>query len=224
MENSLRKLRKAAGYKSAKDFARAIDMPYTTYAKYEQPGDDGEVSVPLKAAWAIADRLGCTIDAVVGRGQAPDVGARGAMQLRFDALSEEGRSLVEDFVAMVEGREGRARQDRLDMLAGQYMRDARRLELQYLESLAESEDAVTIIGGEEELRDAFMAYASERVLEEESRREKLRKAAGGMEDSQEDDADGAKGVMEGIMAAYDQMHQPAGGKVEYAFVKMPERK
>lgn len=223
MENSLRKLRKAAGYKSAKDFAQAIDMPYTTYSKYETTGGEGELFIPLKAAWAIADKLGCTIDAVVGRDEIPEEGISGAMQLRVDALPPEAQSLVEDFVAMLEGRELRARQDRLDLLAAQYHRDARRLELEYLESLEESGRDFIDLGGEEDLRGAFMAFAAARIAEEESRRSKLRKAAGGEEDPQDDGApEAGKGALEGIMAAYDRMHPPvAGGTVEYAFMKLP---
>ena len=109
MENSLRRIRKAAGYRSAKAFAEAIGMPPTTYTKYEQTADDGEISMPLKSAWAIADALGCTIDALVGREEVPDLGMRGDIQRRYDALSDNGRQLVDDFLNMAEMREERAR-------------------------------------------------------------------------------------------------------------------
>ena len=47
---SAQQLRKEAGYRTAKDFAEAIEVPPTTYARYEQSPD----KIPLKQAWMIA--------------------------------------------------------------------------------------------------------------------------------------------------------------------------
>lgn len=233
MENSLRKIRKAAGYKSARAFAESIGMPATTYAKYEQAADDGEVSMPLKSAWAIADALGCTIDALVGREEVPDLGMRGDMQRRYDALSDDNKELVDGFVTMIEDREEKSEAQRKAERAQKYMPDARKYELQFLESaelLGDSDDIV-FFGSDEDMRDAFEAFASARIAEAETRRVEMllaraRKTKGddfdleeyGMELNKQADAR-AEEVMEGVMAAYDMMH-PAMGAAQYAMVNL----
>ena len=63
MASTLQDMRKEAGYKTAREFAEAIDVPVATYARYEQ----SPTKIPIKNAWHIADVLGCSIDAVVGR-------------------------------------------------------------------------------------------------------------------------------------------------------------
>jgi len=66
-DNSLRRLRKAAGWPTAKAFAESIGVPAPTYARYEQSGDGPDTNIPMKAAFTIADALGCSIDALYGR-------------------------------------------------------------------------------------------------------------------------------------------------------------
>ena len=61
-DNSLRKLRKAAGWPTAKAFSDSIGMAAPTYARYEQSGDGPETAIPMKAAFVIADALGCSHD------------------------------------------------------------------------------------------------------------------------------------------------------------------
>lgn len=233
MENSLRRIRKAAGYRSAKAFAEAIGMPPTTYTKYEQTADDGEISMPLKSAWAIADALGCTIDALVGREEVPDLGMRGDIQRRYDALSDNGKELVEGFVSLVEGQEQRTEAQRKAETAKRYMADARKYELQFLESvelLGDSDD-VMFFGSDEDLRNAFDAFTSVRVTEAEERRaamlyQRAKKTNGEGFDLDAYDRELRKQadarveeVMEGIMAAYDVMH-PASENVSYSVVKL----
>lgn len=59
----LQECRKAAGYKSAREFAEHIGMSVRTYTNYEQ--EERELS--LGAAMQIAEALGCTIDEIAGR-------------------------------------------------------------------------------------------------------------------------------------------------------------
>lgn len=109
-KRTLQRLRRQAGYRSAKDFAETLGIPSSTYARYERAGDGVECGIPLPAAWQIADALGCSIDLVVGREDidAPDCGS---IQPRYEALGIEGRRLVESYLAYVElGEQGRARQ------------------------------------------------------------------------------------------------------------------
>lgn len=233
MENSLKALRKAAGYKTAKAFAEAIGMPATTYSKYETSAESGEVSMPLKSAWAIADALGCTIDALVGRGEVPQAGMSGDIQRRFDALSEDGKELVEDFIAMTEAREARTAEKRRSELARLYMNAARRAELIFLQTKAEKSalDDFRIIESEAEMRVDFEGFTRTRIALEEAKRindfcEYMAKTRG--EDFDVDSyREQLKGesdarieeVMEGIMAAYDSTH-PAKDNVFYAVVDL----
>ena len=38
-----------------------------TYSRYERAPEGPDCGIPLPAAWAMADKLGCSIDLVVGR-------------------------------------------------------------------------------------------------------------------------------------------------------------
>lgn len=70
MRTNLQKLRKAAGYRSANEFADAAGIPRKTYEKYEQ----GTRSMSLEVAWRICDRLGCGIQELVDGLEVPDAG------------------------------------------------------------------------------------------------------------------------------------------------------
>lgn len=73
----LQECRKAAGYKSAKDFAEHIGMSVRTYTNYEQ-----EVSeLTLGLAWKFADALGCSIE---------DISGREGMRYAYTRLEDDG--------------------------------------------------------------------------------------------------------------------------------------
>lgn len=92
MASNLLELRRAAGYKNANDFAEAHGIPASTYARYESNPD----KIPMDRAWQLADILGTTIDAIVGR-KAPAPGtARGEVQLEYDGLTPEARALADE--------------------------------------------------------------------------------------------------------------------------------
>lgn len=94
---SLKTMRLGAGYRSARAFAAHVGVPESTYARYE--ADPSQI--PLQAAWRLADVLGCTIDEVVGRVQ-PDLGElRGPVQEAYDALPEESRARVDDYMGLL---------------------------------------------------------------------------------------------------------------------------
>lgn len=63
MRTNLQKLRKAAGYKSARAFAEHIGMNVATYTDYEQ----GRRSFTLEKAWEFADILQVSLDDLAGR-------------------------------------------------------------------------------------------------------------------------------------------------------------
>lgn len=91
----LAQLRKAAGYRSAREFAATLGIPSTTYSRWERSAGDPSAPIPLHAAWAMADRLGCTIDAVVGRTtEDPDRD----LNAEYAALSESGRERLDEYL------------------------------------------------------------------------------------------------------------------------------
>ena len=103
MASNLLELRRAAGFRNANDFAEAHGIPSSTYARYESNPD----KIPMERAWQLADILGTTIDAIVGRETPDPAGARGEVQLEYDGLTPEGRALADElreFVLMKDER------------------------------------------------------------------------------------------------------------------------
>lgn len=102
---TLQRLRREAGYRSAKDFAARIGIPETTYARYERQPDSPDSGIPLKSAWLIADFLNCSIDLVVGREDIDAVEQPAPVQAFYDSLSEANRQRLDDFMGYLEYRE-----------------------------------------------------------------------------------------------------------------------
>ena len=96
-KQTLQRLRREAGYRTAKDFAEELHIPYSTYSRYERAGEGPESGIPLYAAWAMADELGCSIDLVVGR----------TIDARVRKLGRSGREMLDDFLEYLEYRERR---------------------------------------------------------------------------------------------------------------------
>jgi transcriptional regulator with XRE-family HTH domain len=80
MELRLQELRKAAGWRSAREFAEHIGMPVSTYTAYEQQ----KRHLYLDTAWMLCEELGCTLDELCG------LDAASVERRRFtDGLTEE---------------------------------------------------------------------------------------------------------------------------------------
>ena len=62
-KDNLKYMREQAGYKQAKDFAKEIGIPYTTYLGYENQGREPKYDLLCK----IATALNCTTDELLGR-------------------------------------------------------------------------------------------------------------------------------------------------------------
>ena len=107
-KRTLQRLRREAGYRSAKEFAEALGIPGSTYARYERAGDGAACGIPLPAAWQIAENLGCSIALGLGP-EAIDAPEPEGIQPRYDALSPEGRALVDSYLSYVELGERAAR-------------------------------------------------------------------------------------------------------------------
>ena len=110
-KRTLQRLRRMAGYRSAKDFAKALGIPCSTYARYERAGDGADCGIPLAAAWQIADKLGCSIDLVVGR-EDIDKPYPATIEERIGSLSRTSSEMLDDYVRFLEFRdEAEASQD-----------------------------------------------------------------------------------------------------------------
>jgi transcriptional regulator with XRE-family HTH domain len=125
MASTLQELRREAGYDTAKEFAEELGISPATYSRYEQKPEN----IPTPAAWKLADHLGCSIDAVVGREHISVEDMRGPQQRFYDGLSRDGRRLMNEFMEFVEQREkksaaSRARRERMryDNACANYLR------------------------------------------------------------------------------------------------------
>lgn len=203
MASSLQALRKAAGYRSAKDFAARMDIPEATYARYEREPE----KIPTANAWRLADELGATIDAVVGRKapepqEPPQDEPRPADDLRraYDALTPESKLTVERFVGYlghmeaIEGARRKADADR------RYDAAAYRYEQLFMASIEEGADFADLaaFGTPEEMRGRFEAFVEARAAEKRATAGKA-----GDEEAAERDREAVARIME----AYDRNHE-----------------
>lgn len=104
-KTTLADLRKAAGYRNSKDFAAVLGIPATTYSRYERTLSDPDSGVPLRAAWAIADKLHCSIDAVVGRADVSADETGRDLNAAYRALSEGGRARLDEYLQFLDLRD-----------------------------------------------------------------------------------------------------------------------
>ena len=160
MAKTIQDLRKEAGYSSAKDFAAALGIPQSTYARYENQPD----GIPLKQAWAIADFLGCSIDMVVGREPVSVDDMRGDMQKFFDELSPQGQALFlefRDFISLKEAATAKQRQEMEDRQYESYARYYERMFMQQAENDAAFGDMAVF--GFQDVRSAFERFLVDRA-------------------------------------------------------------
>lgn len=201
MASTLQELRKQAGYRTAPEFARAMDIPESTYARYESSPD----KIPLDKAWRLADRLGCSIDAIVGRERVEVRDPRGEVQASFDNLSPDSKVALEKYLAFLvqtdadeRAQAEEAERRRFEALAASY-------ETLYINSL--NEDApfgeLADEGDPEKRRDGFRAFIT--LMAEEKRGES----------STEFERIRDEAVIAKIMDAYDRIHWADLSRVEY---------
>ena len=108
----LQKMRKAAGFKSAKAFAEYVGVNPNTYTQYEQ----GLVAMLYERAWQFADALNCTLDELGGRtppsAQAYTDPDQAALNGYFESMNSTGRNaLVETARLMSDGDSVRIEKD-----------------------------------------------------------------------------------------------------------------
>lgn len=100
MKTNLQAIRKAAGYKSAVAFAKALGINEHTYTAYEQ----GRIPFTLEQACEFADVLGCTLDELAGR-EAPEVyyddPEQEALNNYWESMNKRGRDAVLEAVRLI---------------------------------------------------------------------------------------------------------------------------
>lgn len=192
MASNLLELRKAAGYRNAGDFAEAQGIPVSTYARYESNPD----KIPMDRAWQLADALRTTIDAIVGR-EAPAPGtARGEVQLEYDSLTPEARSLMDEFREFVIAKDAKIRERRCRDEERPYEALCYQYEHQMLAEMRDSAafGELIVFDSASAARSAFGSFLQEQAAKKRGRQAtEAQKAA--------DDQ-----VIEKIMAAYDRTH------------------
>ena len=104
-KTTLADLRKAAGYRSSKEFAAVLGIPATTYSRYERNLADPDSGIPIRAAWAIADKLHCSIDAVVGRTEESADDSGRDLNAAYRALSEGGKERLDEYLQFLDLRD-----------------------------------------------------------------------------------------------------------------------
>lgn len=136
MAKTIQELRKEAGYRSGREFAAKLGVSPSTYSRYEASPD----SIPLKAAWAMADLLGCSIDMVVGREHVEVSDMRGSVQKVYDRLSDDMKLRVDEyleFIAHLQVKEDRRRRERAE---AEQMQRVQTLERMFFSEMLENPD------------------------------------------------------------------------------------
>ncbi len=194
MASALLELRRAAGFRSAKAFSEEMGIPLPTYSRYEsQPN-----KIPLPAAWKLADRLGCSIDLVVGRselvgGAEADADVRGPVQRLHDDLSPALKEAHSEYLSFLVAKNTDAKRRRADEARRRAERLCESLERAYLARVEERGDALEVLADPARLRDGFGEYVAERL------------SATGAE------GEGAQKAREALMATYDGLHPATSG-------------
>lgn len=102
-KRTLQRLRREAGFKSAKEFASYLGIPESTYSRYEQIADGPDSRIPMKVAWVMADVFGCTIDLVVGR-EDIDEDER-SIQFQYNHLSKSSQERFDEYMEFLQYRD-----------------------------------------------------------------------------------------------------------------------
>jgi transcriptional regulator with XRE-family HTH domain len=160
MASRLLEIRKAAGFATAREFAEAAGLAESTYTRYESNPE----KIPLKVAWALADRFRVSIDEVVGRDVEAKGDPRGEQQRAFDGLSPRSQEEAEDFMAFLAARDERARKAGAARAAAQWAVIAARIERAYLNRLTEGTDPLLLTASDEDLRAGFEELARSWVV------------------------------------------------------------
>lgn len=161
MPKTIQELRKEAGYRSGREFAAALGVSPSTYSRYEASPE----SIPLKAAWAMADILGCSIDMIVGREHVEVSDMRGEVQKLYDALTPQSRYLMDDYMEYLTMRDKAAEKRRQEEEDQRYRAYAEYYERLFLQEVEDSSEfgAMFGSGSDAQSREAFERFITERA-------------------------------------------------------------
>lgn len=217
MASGLQRLRKEAGYTSARDFAEEIGIPAPTYARYESSPE----KIPLKQAWLLADRLHASIDYVVGRTEDDPAGTKGDVQCAYEALDPRLQHSFDDFLDYLIERNVQLRNERVTAELRRYDAACYRLE-QLFFAQEDREGDFLAFEDPDKVRARFRQFIEKRA-----------------DEMQEPDV---RTSVDAIMDAYDRTHSVfdlggfeihtstydarglGGPHYEYARIKMPAQK
>lgn len=228
MAKTIQELRREKGFRSAREFADALGISPSSMSRY----DNQPETIPVKVAWAMADRLDCSIDEVVGR--MPVTSGKSELQDFYDGLHRWNRDLFDEFREFIEARERRASSLERSAVERKYERLALYYERMFNNGLFDhiSPEELSVLDNPWAMRDGIAALVEEKT--EESRYQRARKAVGdGLGAAAQDEAEeleaihaeldrleaeegSVKEVTERIMEAYDRMHP----EDEYALLHM----
>lgn len=194
--STLQELRKQAGYRTAPEFARAMDIPESTYARYESSPN----KIPIDKAWKLADFFGCSIDAIVEREYIEVKDARGEIQGSYDNLSPDSKIALEKYLSFLVQSDAHERVQKVERMRRRYEELAHRYEVLYLSELEKmlGTSEFLELGDPIDVRDDFSCFVQSRLAEKQA------------EGAPEDDR-----YLEKIMEAYDRIHGITRSKFEY---------
>ena len=184
MTNHLQQIRKDAGYRSGREFADACGFSASSVARYERDPE----SIPIKAAWKIADVLECTVDDVIGREAPGAMELRGEVQLRFDRLAPARQAMLKDYLDLLERQQAEWQAKRKADKSAIY----RQLFKTYFGAFLQHDTSACMLPGQggglpEDRRQAFCMFAYDLVDA----------------DYRDSEDVATEEVMDGIMQAYD---------------------
>lgn len=228
MAKTIQELRREKGYRSAREFADSLGISPSSMSRY----DNQPETIPTKVAWAMADRLDCSIDEVVGR--MPVTSGKSELQEFYDSLHRWNKDLFDEFREFIEAREKRAASLERSAVERKYERMAQYYERMFNNGFFDHIDPeeLAVLDQPRALRDGIAALVEEKT--EESRHKRARKAVSdrrggaGVDDEEalgliQDELDrmeaeegSVKEVVERIMEAYDRLHP----EDEYALLHM----
>ena len=228
MVKTIQELRREKGFRSAREFADALGISPSSMSRYDNQPD----TIPTKIAWAMADRLDCSIDEIVGR--MPVTSGKSELQDFYDGLHRWNKDLFDEFREFIETRERHTSLLERSVVEKKYERLALYYERMFNNGIFDqiNPEELSVFDNPWAIRDGIAALVEEKT--EESRRQRARKAFeechsdSTYDESEElevihDELDrieaeegSVKEMTEKIMEAYDRMHP----EDEYMFLYM----
>ena len=151
----LRTLRSQYGYENATEFARALNIPVSTYKRYEE-----DVSkMPVSALMTICNLLDISADQVLGFKEMPTGDTR--VQIIYESLSLEDQEVTDALLGVMKKRSDARKQNEQDIAGKRYESLSRYYEnLLYskLDELWPNEQEEALVGAPYDKTDQFIEF------------------------------------------------------------------